>query len=147
MSKTARAAPGRLCGMATVRKEVIIDTPPQAAWDALRDWGAPHERLVRGFVTATTLDGDDRLVTFFNGAVVRERLVSCDDETRRLVWSIADGPYTHHNGAAQVFDHGAGQTRFVWTADLLPNELAGHIEGLMERGIAVVKETLQESAP
>ena len=30
----------------------------------LRDWGASHGRLVPGFVVATGLAGDDRIVTF-----------------------------------------------------------------------------------
>jgi hypothetical protein len=69
---------------------------------ALRDWGALHERLAPGFGTDTRREGNDRLVTFFNGSVVREVLVHLDDDARRLVWSIVDGPDTHHNGTAQV---------------------------------------------
>ena len=76
-------------------------------WAALRDWGALHVRLAPGFALDTRLEGEDRIVTFFNGAVARERLVDRDEQARRLVWSIVDGPYAHHNGAAQVFAEGA----------------------------------------
>jgi hypothetical protein len=38
-------------------------------WDAVRDFGALHHRLVPGFVVEARLEGDDRVVTFFNGAV------------------------------------------------------------------------------
>jgi uncharacterized protein YndB with AHSA1/START domain len=130
--------------VATVRVERTIDAGPEEVWDALRDWGAIHERLVPGFVTAAKLDGEDRIVTFFNGAVVRELLVDVDEEERRLVWSVVDGPYTHHNGAAQVFAEGDG-TRFVWTADLLPDEAAAPTAEMMERGVEVLKQT-QEAA-
>jgi hypothetical protein len=92
--------------MASIRKETVIDVRPDRVWSALRDWGALHERLVPGFVVDARLDGKDRIVTFFNGAVVRERLVDLDDQARRLAWSIVDGPYTHHNGCAQVFPDG-----------------------------------------
>lgn len=125
--------------VATVRKERLIDAPAEQVWDALRDWGAIHERLVPGFVTDARLDGEDRVVTFFNGAVVREVLIDSDDEERRLVWSVVDGPYTHHNGAAQVFAEGE-RTRFVWTADLLPNEAAAPTAEMMEQGIEVLKK-------
>ena len=84
---------------------------------ASRNWGAIHERLVPGFVVDTRLDGADRIVTFFNGAVMRDVLIDLDEERRRLVWSIVDGPYTHHNGAAQVLDGEEGGSLFVWTAD------------------------------
>lgn len=132
--------------MASIRVERAIEAKPEEVWEALRDWDALHERLVPGFVVDTRLDGDDRIVTFFNGAVAREVLVDLDDEARRLVWSIVDGPYTHHNGAAQVFAEAEGRTRFVWTADLLPDEAAAQTGEMMERGIGVVKETLEGEA-
>src|SRR5580692_5588997 len=110
--------------MASIRKQVLIDASPEAVWDAVRDWGALHERLVPGFVVDTQLDGADRIVTFANGMVVREVLVDLDDDARRLAWSIVGGPYTHHNAHAQVFPDGESACRFVWIADLLPNELA-----------------------
>jgi carbon monoxide dehydrogenase subunit G len=129
--------------VASIRKERTIEAKPEEVWGALRDWGAIHERLVPGFVIDTKLEGEDRIVTFFNGAVARERLVDLSDEDCRLVWSIVDGPFSHHNGAAQVHAEGDGQTRFVWVADLLPDELAGTTGELMERGIDVVKQTLE----
>jgi hypothetical protein len=101
---------------------------------------------VPGFAVDCRLDGADRIVTFFTGAVLRERLVNSDDDERRLAWSIVDGPYAHHNGSAQVFDAGRGRSRFVWITDLLPDELQAPTEQLMERGIRTVRETL-EAAP
>jgi uncharacterized protein YndB with AHSA1/START domain len=132
--------------VASIRKERTIEVSPEQAWAALGDWAAPHERLVPGFLTATEIDGEDRIVTFFNGAVARERLVERSDEERRLVWSIVDGPYAHHNGAAQVIDNGDGTTQFVWVADLLPNELAEITGEMMERGVENVKQALEASA-
>ena len=129
--------------MASVRSEILIEARPEDVWAALRDWGAVHRRLVPGFVVDARLEGEDRIVTFFNGSVVREVLVDLDDEARRLVWSVADGPYTHHNASAQVFADGDGRTRFVWIADLLPHGLADRIGELMERGTAVVKQTME----
>jgi uncharacterized protein YndB with AHSA1/START domain len=132
--------------MASIRKERTIEAGPEAVWEVLSDWGAPHERLVPGFVVDTHLDGEDRIVTFFNGAVARERLVDLSDENRRLVWSIVDGPFSHHNGAAQVLANDDGTTRFVWVADLLPDNLAQTTDELMERGIDTVKQTLEANA-
>ncbi|MGH2865934.1 MAG: SRPBCC family protein [Solirubrobacteraceae bacterium] len=129
--------------MASIRKEIVIDASAQRVWDALRDWGALHVRLVPGFATDARLDGDDRIVTFANGSILRERLVVLDDDARRLVWSIADPSYVHHNAAAQVFEDGAGRSLFVWTADFLPNELAGRAAPLMEQALSVIKRTLE----
>jgi uncharacterized protein YndB with AHSA1/START domain len=129
--------------MATIRKEITIDVPPEDAWSALRDWSALHTRLAPGFVTDLQLDGQDRVITFFNGAVVRERLVTIDEQERRLVWSIIEGPYAHHNGSAQAHTASGDATRFVWTADVLPDDLAQRTEAMMEHGINMIKETLE----
>jgi hypothetical protein len=130
--------------MPSIRKEIPIDAPPEKVWDALRDFGAIHERLVPGFVTDCRMDGEDRIVTFATGAVMREVLIDLDDDDRRLVWSIVDGPYRHHNGAAQVFDDGEDGSRFVWTTDLLADdEVVKLTEQSMGTGIGVVKKTLE----
>jgi hypothetical protein len=127
--------------MATIRREIEVVASADQAWDAVRDYGALHTRLVPGFVTNTRLEGDDRLVTFFNGSTVRERLVTRDDAARRLAWSIVDGPYTHHNGAMEVVAE-AGGCRLVWTTDLLPDEAAERTAMMMERGLQTAQETL-----
>ena len=129
--------------MASIRREMVLACSPEHAWEALRDFGALHTRLAPGFVTDTRLDGNDRIVTFFTGTVLREVLIDRDDEARRLAWSIVDAPYTHHNGVAQVFAEPDGATRFVWTTDLLPDEIAGQTAEMMDRGMAVMKQTLE----
>ncbi len=132
--------------MASIRKEIVINAPLEDVWDALRDWGALHQRVAPGFVTEAKLDGKDRIVTFFNGTTVREVLLNRDDDARRLAWSIVGGPYTHHNGSAQVFPERDGRARFVWVADLLPESLTLPTAEMMERGIQVIKQTLESAA-
>ena len=129
--------------MPSIRKEIQIDAPPEQVWDAVRDFGALHTRLVPGFVTDCRMDGEDRIVTFASGAVMREVLIDSDDDQRRLAWSIVDGPYRHHNGVAQVFADGEG-SRFVWMTDLLADdEVVKVTEQSMEAGVAVAKKTLE----
>lgn len=132
--------------MASIRKEILIDATPEDVWEAVRAWGALHERLVPGFVVDTRLEGEDRIVTFFNGIVLREVLIDLDEGSRRLVWSVTEGPYEHHNASAQVFAEDDGRARFVWIADLLPHNLAERTGEAMEQGTNVVKETLEAQA-
>jgi len=127
--------------MATIRIETTIDAAPEDVWDALRDFGALHTRLAPGFVVDTKLEGSDRLVTFFTGTTLRERLISRDDEARRLAWTIVDGPYEHHNGVAQVLEEG-GTTRFVWTSDLLPDAAAEPTRAMMQQGSEAIRRAL-----
>ena len=133
--------------MASIRQEILIDASAERVWDALRDWGRLHERLVPGFAADARLDGEDRIVTFANGSVLRERLVDLDDDARRLVWSIADPPYAHHNASAQVLADGADRSRFVWTADFLPHDLGDRAAPLMEQALGVIKRTLESARP
>jgi len=131
--------------MATIRREVRIDARPETAWAALRDIGALHTRLVPGFVTDTRLEDGARIVTFGNGMVARELIVDVDENARRVAWSAVGGRMTHHNASAQVFPDGATGCRFVWIADLLPNEVAPAIAAMIEQGMAVIKATLEST--
>src|SRR4051794_1614230 len=101
--------------MASIQLDIDVATSPEAAWDAVRDFGAVHQRLVPGFLTDSRLDGDDRLVTFFAGAVARERLVSVDDARRRLVYSVVDSPLgaTHHQASVEVVDRDGTVLRWI----------------------------------
>jgi hypothetical protein len=131
--------------MSSIRKEIFINTPPQAVWDALRDIGALHTRLVPGFVTDTRLEQGARIVTFGNGQVIRELIVDLNEADRRLVWAVVDEPFQHYNASAQVFDEGRASCRLVWIADLLPNELANNVVTMMEQGLRVIKQTMERS--
>ena len=130
--------------MASIHEETFIAARPEDVWAALRDVGALHTRLVPGFVVDTRLEDGARIVTFGNGMVARELIIALDDERRRLVWSVVGGRFSHHNASAQVFADDGG-TRFVWIADLLPDQVAGDIRKLMEQGLAVLKKTMERS--
>ena len=129
--------------MASIRKEIVVNTPPEQAWAALRDVGAVHTRLARQFVLDTQLDGDSRLVTFANGEVVRERIVDVDDRGRRLAYAVVEWRTTHHNASFQVVADGDGRSRIVWITDLLPDSLADLVGGFIEQGSAAIKRTLE----
>ena len=135
--------------MATIRREVSLNVPAANAWDALRDVGALHTRLCPGFVTDVKVETDAnqkitaRQVTFGNGMTARELIVTVDDAEKRLVWSVVGGRMTHHNASAQVFDAGPARCRFVWVADLLPDELEPAIAKMIEAGLAAVSRTLK----
>jgi hypothetical protein len=126
--------------MASIRKEIPLDARAEDVWAAVRDIGALHTRLVPGFVTDTKLEPGARIVTFANGMIVKELIVDLDDKARRLVWSAVGGRLSHHNASAQVFADGDGRSRLVWTADLLPDDLAGDIRTMMDHGAAAMQK-------
>jgi carbon monoxide dehydrogenase subunit G len=129
--------------MATLHREISLDAPAETVWSAIRDFGQVHARVAPGFLTALEMDKGDRVVTFFNGLVARERLVTADDEDRRLVYAVVEGRASHYNAAVQVLPEGTARSRLVWTIDLLPNELAPAIGGMMDQATGVMKKTLE----
>src|SRR3954471_16166701 len=132
--------------MASIHKDILIDAAPTDVWDAVRDFGALHTRLVPGFVTDTKLEGDARIVTFANGSVAREVLVDRDDNKRRLVYAIKSDRLTQHSASAQVFAESDGRSRLVWIADVLPNEVAPYMNSQMDLGAAAMQKSLGRKA-
>lgn len=131
--------------MATIIRDVTIDTEPGKAWDALKEFGVLHERLARGFITdCQMVTSDTRRITFFNGAVAREQLIGVDDDARRLAYAIIESSLnmSHHNASAQITHDGTGRTRFIWTVDVLPDEAAEPISLMMTAGLEAIKKTL-----
>jgi hypothetical protein len=128
--------------MASIYKDIPIDAPAPAVWDAVQDFGAVHTRLAPGFVTDTRLDGDARIVTFANGTVVRERFVDCDERRRRLVYSVASERVTQHSASIQVIADGDDRCRMIWITDVLPHEIAPYIDGQMDLGAAAMQRHL-----
>ncbi len=151
MTKSARVAllataistlPSLPANAASVRREILVDRAPEQVWDAVRDFGAVHRRLVPGFVTALELEGTTRTVTFANGTRAREVLVDVDEGARRLVYAVVGGRLTQHSASVQVFAQGTG-TRIVWTSDFLPNDFEPYIAAQMDEAVKVMKKTLE----
>ena len=131
--------------MATIQKEIEIERSKDFVWDAIRDVGAIHKRLVPGFVIDCKLEGDGRTVTFANGMVVRELIISVDDNTCRQSWAAEHESLSHYNASLQVFAEGDHKCRVVWIADLMPNEAAGGIGQMIEQALSTMKRTLEKT--
>src|SRR6476660_9283916 len=117
--------------MASVRNEIRTKARPDSVWAAIRDVGALHTRLVPGFVTDTRLEPGARVVTFGNGLIVREPIVTIDDDARRLVWTAEGGRTTHYNSAIEVGRDVDGTTVVVWITDFLPDTAKSSIAAAM----------------
>lgn len=129
--------------MASIQKEFSVASSAHDVWDAVRDFGAVHTRLAPGFVTDAIMDGDSRLVTFSNGTSARELLVDCDDSKRRLVYAVISERIKQHSASVQILENSDGRSQFVWTVDVLPNEIAPYISGQMDLSIAAMKKRLE----
>jgi hypothetical protein len=137
--------------MASIHRDISVDARPELLWSAVRDVGAPHERLAPGVVVDGYRDGDHRVVTFAGGAVVRELIVDIDDDRRRLAYAVVESALgvTHHHAAMQVVADGGAvgdRSRLVWDTDVVPDHLAVPIADLMDQCAAAVQRTLAAQA-
>jgi len=128
--------------MASIIKQIQIDAPADAVWDAVADFGAVHRRFAPGFVTDVVLIEGARMVTFGDGTVAKELFLGADPAARRLAYSIDSERLAHHSASFQVDEDGPGRSRLTWTADVLPDAFAGYLAERMDAGLAVAKETL-----
>src|SRR4051812_26800137 len=128
--------------MASIIKDILIDAPADAVWDAVADFGAVHTRFAPGFVTNVELVEGARMVTFGDGMVAKELFLGVDHEKRRLAYSVQSERLAHHSASFQVVDEGAGKCRLIWIADVLPDAMGPYLSERMEAGIAVAGQTL-----
>ncbi len=127
--------------MASITKRVSLDASADRVWDAVRDFGEVHQRLVPGFVLKTKMDGDARIVTFANGTVARELLVDCNDNAKRLVYAVISERIRQHSASVQVFAAGENRSELVWIVDVLPNEIAPYIANQMDAATSAMTRT------
>lgn len=120
--------------MASVIVECSLRCPPEQAWALLADVAAPHKAFPN-VVTDARMDNGERLITFANGAVVRERIVSIDPARRRIAYAVSGGRFSQHAASMQVLAEDGGHCRFLWASDFLPDEFAPLVETLMHRGM------------
>jgi carbon monoxide dehydrogenase subunit G len=132
--------------VASIHKNISIDADPAEVWDAVRDFGALHHRLVPGFVLDTKLDGEARIVTFANGTVARELLVDCDHERRRLVYAVVSERVKQHSASVQVLADGDTRTHLVWIVDVLPHDIAPYIDSQMDQTVLAMQKAFARSA-
>jgi hypothetical protein len=129
--------------MAYFKQDISIDVAATVAWDALRDVGNLHTRLVRGFVTECQFDGQTRHLKFANGVVAAERIVSIHEQDKRVSWAAISERLTHHNASAQVVATGPNSCKVIWTVDLLPDSMEPAIAAMVSAGLQSMQATLQ----
>lgn len=84
-----------------------------------------------------------RTVEFANGMVAKERIVTVDDERRRVVYSALNEAFVHHSSSMQIVPDGDSRCRFIWTTDILPERARDKIAPLVDAGCEALKKSLE----
>lgn len=106
---------------------IDVDAPPEAAWALVGD---PRSvpRWYPKYVTAE-VEGDRRVLTSAEGAVLTERLLARDDAARTYSYSVVSGaPVRSHRAGFAVAPRGTG-SRITWWTEAEPADPAADLEG------------------
>lgn len=117
--------------MASIVKTIPATAGADAAWQKISDVGAVDQLV--DMIQSCSLDGDTRTCGFPDGQMVKERIISVDQDNKRIAYSVTDGPMPveFHLAGVQVVEQGESAS-VVWTVDIKPDELATPMSELMD---------------
>ena len=140
-----RKVPVKSGNIASIMRKVALQADAEAIWSAVKDVGAVATKLAPGVVTQSSFENGMRHVTFANGLMIEELIVSVDDSARRVVYAV-QGRAKHHQASMQVISDGPGKCHFAWITDVLPDEAATRFADMMDQALPVIKRTLESNA-
>jgi hypothetical protein len=132
--------------MASIRTEFMVEANAARVWKTVGNWENGPADMASGLVVSCRAEGPVRVVTFADGRIARERLVTRDDDERRIVYSVIGDTVQpdHDNAVMHVVADGEGRCRFVWSRDVLPDELAQPLLAAMREAGPIIKRTLED---
>ena len=127
--------------MVHVSAEVIISCSPDDAWKLVGDVANIADWVPQ--IEHSELYGDHRTVRFVDGAVLQERILNRDDETRSYHYEVLDSPFgfTSLTGSTEVHADPAG-CKVIWSADITPDELGPQIQPMYAAALDALRERL-----
>jgi uncharacterized protein YndB with AHSA1/START domain len=129
--------------MGTVRREVIIDRPPDAVWPLIADPTA-IAGWFPGMVDAE-VDGTSRVITTASGIPLPEEIVTVDPIQRRFQYRVLGGLMRSHLGTIDVFDLHDGRSLVSYSTDAEPDPVALIIGGATGNALHELRRQLESS--
>ena len=126
----------------SIKREIHIDRPAEAVWAIVGNVGSMD--WVPG-VIGSTIDGSIRTCDLGEGAVLKERILSMDEAARYYEYTIVETrmPVSFYRASMEVVADGTG-SRFIWTAQVEPDDLGPTIEAALEGGAQALKARLED---
>ena len=107
--------------MAAGAVDVTVAATPDEVWAKVGSFGEV-DKFFPG-IESFRVEGDDRIIGMF-GMEIRERLLSRDDVTRTITYSVVDGvPIESHTATISVEPEGEG-SKVIWAYNVTPDEMA-----------------------
>lgn len=131
--------------MAEVSGSIDVDASADAAWSLLREVGTLDQWMP--MIEACEWDGESRTLTLAGGlGTLVEKVLSVDDDTRTLTYTITEGPFVadHHLATWIVVPDGEGCT-VTWTVEAEPQETADLMGSTIPGTLKAVKQHLESA--
>lgn len=124
-----------------MRREVIIDRPPDAVWPLIAD-PAAIAGWFPGMVDAK-VDGTSRVITTASGIPLPEEIVTIDPIQRRFQYRVIGGLMRSHLGTIDVFDLHDGRSLVSYGTDAEPDPVALVIGGATGSALRELRRQLE----
>ncbi|NBC27843.1 MAG: SRPBCC family protein [Bacteroidetes bacterium] len=130
--------------MENVNVSGTIQAPANDVWNVVSDFGALDQfvEAIKECESDGTGVGAVRTLTLQDGAEVKEKLESLDDQNQKLTYSILSSPLPVENytGTIQIREKGDNKTEFSWSStfkakDNTADEMKETFEGLYNFGV------------
>jgi carbon monoxide dehydrogenase subunit G len=120
--------------MGSIYAEARIDRPAEDVWAEVRDVGGVANVL--DIVTTSSADGDVRSCTMASGNELTEKILSVDDEHRRVGYMVTEGlPVEQHAASMQVFPEGSDACTVRWITDIKPDAMAEQLAPMLQASL------------
>lgn len=125
----------------SVRHHVRIDRDADTIWQLVGDPARLHEWFPG--MTASVVDGDQRVVTLGSGASMPEEILVNDPVQRRFQYRLAAPMVSFHRGSIDVIDLGDHTSVVVYTTDCDPRTMALTIGGATAGALDELKRRIE----
>ncbi len=127
--------------MTTIHKVITVDAQLETVWKNIADVGGISNLI--GFLSNSVLDGNARTCTLAEGGTLKEKIVTIDENRKRIVYSITESPLNmeFHVAIMEVKPCDNG-TEVSWTVDLLPDDASTHMTPMLDAACADMETTL-----
>ena len=129
--------------MGTIRREIIIDRPPEVVWPLIGDPAA-----IAGWfpgMAEAHVDGTSRVITAESGIPLPEEIVTNDAILRRFQYRVVGPMMRSHLGTIDVFDLHDGRSLVSYGTDADPDPVALVIGGATGNALKELKRQLEST--
>ena len=90
------------------------------------------------------MENDIRTVTFANGLVARERVITIDEQRRRIVYGVLGEVFEHHSASMAIVPVDGENCRFIWISDFSPDQRIETVQPLVEQGSRALARNIED---